>query len=186
MNSAWILGLSLLVVLIVGCLWKVRRDYQKVKRLTPLSVFLVWCLYLFHAGLVVVAAWRSVWALPLPDVIAVAAGLILALLGLFFLVAGIVALGSFERMSGMDTSKLITHGVYRWSRNPQNLGWGLCLLGVALLGNSGLGLLLAGLFWVMFAIYVPMEEKFLEDVYGDPYREYCAVAPRYFGWPRKS
>lgn len=86
-------------------------------------------------------------------------------------------------MSGLETNVLITVGVDRYSRNPQNAGWGLALLGVALLGNSGLALLLAAMFWLMFRIYIPLEEKYLEQVFGAAYREYCAKTPRFLGWP---
>jgi protein-S-isoprenylcysteine O-methyltransferase Ste14 len=43
---------------------------------------------------------------------------------------------TFQRMSGLQMDQLITDGIYTWSRNPQNLGWGVALFGISL--KSGL------------------------------------------------
>lgn len=81
----------------------------------------------------------------------------------------------------MDSSRLITGGIYRWSRNPQNVGWTLFLVGMALLRTSGLVLLLAVLFWVSFRMYLPLEEQLLERIFGDAYRTYRSQTHRYLG-----
>ena len=73
--------------------------------------------------------------------------------------------------------------MYRWSRNPQNVGWTLFLAGLGLAARSGLVLLLAGFFWVTFALYVSAEEEFLERIFGDAYRRYRRSSHRYFGPP---
>ena len=66
----------------------------------------------------------------------------------------------------------MTTGIYRWSRNPQNVGWMMFLLGTSILGRSGLALLLAGLFWVGFVEYVPKEERQLAAQFGGQYLDY--------------
>jgi protein-S-isoprenylcysteine O-methyltransferase Ste14 len=65
---------------------------------------------------------------------------------------------------------LITTGIYAYSRNPQNLGWGVALFGVALIRRSGFALLLALLFLCFFRRYVHAEERYLERMFGDDYR----------------
>lgn len=64
--------------------------------------------------------------------------------------AGIVEFRSLQRVSGRRMDQLITTGIFRWSRNPQNVGWALALFGLAIAGRSGAALLLAALFWIMF------------------------------------
>jgi protein-S-isoprenylcysteine O-methyltransferase Ste14 len=76
--------------------------------------------------------------------------------------------------------------VYRWSRNPQNVGWGVALVGIALCGGSGAALLLTSVFWIAFRAYIPIEESLLERVYGDEWRRYREIAPRFFGRPRRA
>jgi protein-S-isoprenylcysteine O-methyltransferase Ste14 len=109
----------------------------------------------------------------------------LILLGTYLYAAGLIAFRSFARMSGMDASELVRTGVYRWSRNPQNLGWALFLGGIAVVSRSGAATLMAVLFWVMFRIYVPLEEEFLSRVFGTGYKSYCAHTARYLGLPTK-
>jgi len=167
------------------CILRVRREYLRQDRLSPPSVIGVWVLYVSHFLVTAVAAATSRWPMPLHDTIVVAGGILLLGLGAFLFLAGIISFRSFRRMSGMDTSILVTTGAYRWSRNPQNVGWLLFLVGLALLGRSALALLLAAVFWGSFRAYVPAEEKFLERIFGAEYRDYRAWSHRYVGPPRR-
>lgn len=179
-------ALVVLAVLAVWSLARVRREYRERRELSAGTVVLVWLLYGLHFVLALAAAAGAVWRLPLPAAPAVVVGSLLAILGLALCAAGIATFRSFDRMSGRDTSELMTSGIYRFSRNPQNVGLALFFLGIALAGRSGAALLLAALFWVMFRSYVPIEEDFLESLFGRQYREYRRRAPRYLGPPRSA
>ena len=176
---------GILVVLLLGayCIWDVRRAYRMGRVFEAHTVAAVWVVYLLHGALTIGAAWRSVWPLPLDAVTAVTAGSALVAGGLALALAGSVEFGSVRRMSGMIENKVVCSGVYRWSRNPQNVGWELAFLGTALLGRSGFALLLAALFWAMFLAYLPAEEKHLERVFGDEYRAYRSRTARFLGRP---
>lgn len=179
--------LSVVLVLILGCfcLYLIYRDHRNGGKLTTPSVVLIWFLYSFHAILLLFAAYNSIWQITLfPSSFLSALGFLLISIGCVFYIAGIAGIGTFKRMSGMDTSKLITTGIYRWSRNPQNFGWGMLIIGIALVGTSGLALVFAAFFWLVFALYVSEEENFLEKVYGDEYREYLESTAKYFGVPK--
>jgi protein-S-isoprenylcysteine O-methyltransferase Ste14 len=70
-------------------------------------------------------------------------------------------------------STLETRGAFRISRHPMYLGMTFILLGEALF----LGSLITFIFPVLFIIlseilYIPYEEKNLEQVFGEEYREY--------------
>lgn len=83
--------------------------------------------------------------------------------------------------SGTRMGGLATGGVYRVSRNPQLVGWGLVLLGMAIAGRSAAAL---GL-WAGYAAMLPGtlrdEERALERAYGSQYRMYRRGTPRYLG-----
>lgn len=142
--------------------------------------------YALHAALVLLAAWNSVWTLPVGGVIAVGVGVALVVFGAGLYAAGVATFRSFEQLSGLDAGNLVTRGVYRFSRNPQNVGWGFVLLGVAVMGESALALLLVALLWLLFHLYlVRREEPYLAATFGEEYREYHSSAPRYLGVPRR-
>jgi protein-S-isoprenylcysteine O-methyltransferase Ste14 len=71
------------------------------------------------------------------------------------------------------SSTLVTRGAYRWTRNPMYVGLTLAYLGVAaILGSAWALPLLAIPLYVMNNHVIPMEERQLEAVFGDGYREY--------------
>lgn len=146
-------------------------------------MWLVWILYALQIALVAAPAVGAWGSLPGPPLLWRTLGSLLDGLGLVFGAWGAASFRSLRRMNGRDTSELITSGAYRYSRNPQNVGIGVALVGGALLGPSSVALAAAALFWVMFRVYVPIEERFLETTYGERYRAYRANSHRYFGLP---
>ncbi len=181
----WI-SIAILLLVLVGIysLQRIRHEYRTRDTFTARTVLAVWVLYGLHAALTVFAAWQSVWGLPISVPLSRVFGGPLLLLGLALVIAAIIEFRSFRRMSGMLSNKLVASGVYRWSRNPQNVGWAVVYVGVALLGRSGLAFLLTGLFWVSFLIYLPLEEEHLERIFGQEYREYGSKTARFWGRPR--
>jgi protein-S-isoprenylcysteine O-methyltransferase Ste14 len=167
-------------------IWRVERDFKRQGRILPSTTVFIYSVYPCHLALVVYSARRSLWALPLDIGVTVVIGVVLILVGLWLFLAGAGRFRSFEQVSGTETGGLITSGVYRWSRNPQYVGWGLLLFGVAVLGRSALGLLLAGLFWPGIHLYlISVEEPHLAAVFGTPYQRYFNNTPRYLGAPKR-
>jgi protein-S-isoprenylcysteine O-methyltransferase Ste14 len=107
-------------------------------------------------------------------------GLLLYLLGLSI---GVWALYSFAYGSG-----LITRGAYRYSRNPNYVGWTILILGLTLIGWSPSPW--SVVFLMYFAVTIPyfhwtvlLEERYLSEKHGEVYREYLRKTPRYIGAP---
>jgi protein-S-isoprenylcysteine O-methyltransferase Ste14 len=183
LTPIWI-GLGGVGLFALGTLWLVQRDYRRGQELTPLSVFTVWTLYVIHFVLELYVAYERVYPMRFATGLLVVIGMGLAAAGTILYALGILHLRSIRRMSGLDTSELITGGVYSWTRNPQNVGWILFLFGVGLIARSWLALILAALFTAVFAAYVPLEERHLESIYGQAYRAYKGHSHRYLGLPR--
>lgn len=180
----WI-SLGCILILAGFTLWRVSVDYKQGAELSPVSVALVWIVYIAYFALELFAAFKRYFPIQVAGDAFATLGACLVLFGTIVYVLGIVHMGSIRRMSGIDTSRLITGGIYSWSRNPQNFGWILCLFGIGFMARSILAIFLAMLFAVLFTIYIPMEENHLESIYGDEYREYEKNSHRYFGLPRK-
>ena len=78
------------------------------------------------------------------------------------------------------TTALLTHGIYRYSRNPIYLGMLIILLGAAIAFSSlGPFLVLPVFFFIIREGYIKYEEPFLEQIFGDRYREYKSSVRRW-------
>ena len=78
------------------------------------------------------------------------------------------------------TRRLVLHGPYRYVRNPMMIGVMLILLAEALLLQSpGIAIWFA-VFLLLNGFYLPgVEEKGLEQRFGEDYRQYKANVPRW-------
>ncbi|MDA2923491.1 isoprenylcysteine carboxylmethyltransferase family protein [Acidobacteria bacterium AH-259-L09] len=179
-----VIGLMLIGSLSYWCRLQARRQIEESQRLSVTTVVGVWIVYLGHAALTVFSAVLSIWSLPWPRLMSLWLGCTAIALGAILLVLGMMTFRSFQRMNGRLNDRLITSGIYRWSRNPQNVGWGLALFGIAVAGRSAVALILTVVFWVRFGLYVREEERQLETSFGEEYCDYLATSHRYFGPPR--
>jgi protein-S-isoprenylcysteine O-methyltransferase Ste14 len=133
--------------------------------------------YAALAAGVIFTARAHAWPLPLPSAVTVAIGATLLACGGAVYVIGRLQLRSFRATWGLATDRLLTTGIYRLVRHPQNLGWGLLLTGVAMLGGSGVALALTGAYVFSCVIWLPVEEAYLERMFGSRYSSYHASTP---------
>jgi len=80
--------------------------------------------------------------------------------------------------------KLITKGIYRYSRNPMQLSQVVVFLGVGIAIASWVFLLLSVVYMFTPILWVDAEERHCLKHYGDAYREYMKRTPRYIGIPK--
>jgi protein-S-isoprenylcysteine O-methyltransferase Ste14 len=85
---------------------------------------------------------------------------------------------SIHQSMGLE-GKLITTGPYEYTRNPQYLGLILFYIAVILVTSSYLALWTGSLLILMYAATPLSEEPWLEDLFGEEYREYIKVVPRF-------
>jgi protein-S-isoprenylcysteine O-methyltransferase Ste14 len=138
---------------------------------------------LFLAGLVAVVVISAVAPFGgFSGTVFEAVGLALIMTGLGLNVSGS---NRFERAGtpirpGSRGGALVTDGVFRFSRNPMYLGMAAALLGAALILGSPLALVVVPAFvWVIDRSFVSMEERILEEEFGEAYRRYRARVRRW-------
>lgn len=165
------IGLAVFVVRWAG------RDLAATGTLSAKSLAASWLLYVLHADAVASAAWGGVLNVDVPRTPALAGGGVLIVTGFVIFLAGTLALVRHGDFVGVRTQRLVTVGAYAFSRHPQNLGWGILLLGVAVAGRSLGALALVALFAVFVDRYVRLEEHQLEQDFGAAYDEYRAHTP---------
>lgn len=75
---------------------------------------------------------------------------------------------------------LVTDGIYRWTRHPIYLAFDLLFTGTFLVSGRLVFLLLALVWMPVMHLIMLREERFLSELYGDAYRDYCTRVGRYF------
>ena len=142
---------------------------------TGLLAMGVFFAYLVHADTVINAAYLDVGRVEVPKLpFVVLGGVVIAVGAVLFLGATRVLArdGDFREL---QTNRLVTSGPYAWLRHPQDIGWGLMLLGVAIAGRSYVGVVLVVVFGLFVERLWRADEKQLERRFGDDFRRYRAT-----------
>ena len=80
-----------------------------------------------------------------------------------------------------DKTKLVTTGIYKYSRNPAFLGFDFMYIGVLLIYGNLLTLGFSVFAMVMLHLQILQEERYLESTFGAVYTEYKSKVFRYLG-----
>ncbi|MGH6734699.1 MAG: methyltransferase family protein [Methyloceanibacter sp.] len=117
-----------------------------------------------------------------PNGLGLAVGFVFIALGL---VLGVLSVRAFHRagtkvVPGQPATALVTSGPYRVTRNPIYIGLALVYFGLSLVLTSlwVLLLLIPALMILQRGVVLP-EEAYLERKFGDDYRRYKALVPRW-------
>ncbi len=113
-------------------------------------------------------------------------GAVVVCLAVLIYAVAIRHLGESWRL-GIDraaTGPVVTDGIYRWTRHPIYVAFDLLFVGTFLVLGRLIFLLLA-LVWIpLMHALMRREERFLSQLYGGTYRDYCRRVGRYFSWHR--
>jgi len=183
MDSAWTIALVAIVLPVLGALVfrRVGQDYERQGTLTRFSTFLEILIFALHGASSYVFLDSRPGAI---DVRSPIFGLAVVLLagGLVILLTAMGRLG-MPKALGQDVTGLHCSGMYRHSRNPQILSYGLVVTGYAFLWPSWSGVLWLIIYGVIAHMMIRTEEVHLRKTYGAGYVEYCARTPRYIDLP---
>jgi len=104
-------------------------------------------------------------------------------LPLFLIGFGITVFGYFNLGLGntyCGENGLVSHGLYRFSRNPQYASSIMGLIGLVISADSWLTLPLAVIMSGAYVLMALVEEAWLEQRYGASYKDYCKRTARFF------
>ena len=140
----WLLLISLLNVLsAVPMALLARRDFARLGHISlPVAIW-TGAFMNVHAAVTFALAWLDRGSFSEPSPISMALGLVIASAGGGLIAAGRREYASRSRLYGLMEDKLIATGIYRYSRNPQYVGYWLVLLGAATASLSQWTFLLA-------------------------------------------
>jgi protein-S-isoprenylcysteine O-methyltransferase Ste14 len=78
------------------------------------------------------------------------------------------------------STKLVTDGPFRWSRNPIYTGMVVALLGFFVALGTLTPIVVVPVFaWLIQSRFIAMEERMLEEAFGDDYRAFKARVRRW-------
>jgi protein-S-isoprenylcysteine O-methyltransferase Ste14 len=176
----FIIDMFALLVLLIGIIWSVAVPKKRIwpppsKRTWQYATS--WTLFYLVFGLntfLMVFDWNT-WFFNYP--LRFTVGIPFALIGSSLLIWAIRTLGT-RNTSGISDG-FIKDGPYRFTRNPQYLGDMLLFIGLSIMVNS-LYLWVTHILLILVFIITPLaEEVWLEDQYGDSYRNYLESTSRF-------
>jgi protein-S-isoprenylcysteine O-methyltransferase Ste14 len=174
--NAWILVIPMLIVLISDNRATASReagksgDFQltRKEKIIMNAVFLpmiVSFVYAFFLPLQLGTIWLY-------------SGLIICLFALVFTIV------AFFNFATSPEDRVITTGLYRFTRNPTYFGMILMQIGLGIACTSWLYLLLTLVLMIMFNAVLPSEERYCLYRFGDDYQKYKNSTPRWIGIPK--
>ncbi len=174
---AYLLALSIVVsaVALVYARW----EYRRRGRLTVVGLALL-CTMLLVPNLVLDFATSYAVPTTMMDYV----GIVVGVGGLALCLVAMIRFRAITKILCLNPGELTSAGPYRWSRNPQYVGWLLFLVGFALNDWSWWCLGALGVVAVSLHLLVLVEEEHLRRVFGEPYEDFCRRTPRYVGWGR--
>lgn len=126
--------------------------------------------------------WPKGWLTPLfQSVFFNTFGIILSIAGILYFLLAVIMMRDNWR-AGIDNTqhtRLVTRGIYRFSRNPAFTGFDLFYVGIACLFSNIFLLLLTVIAIIVFHFQILEEEKYLSATFGEEYRVYQSKTRRY-------
>ena len=156
-----------------------KKDYSKKQRLSPLSTVMATLVFGLHGSLIYLVL-PTKW----PYLPQISQNQTIRILFIIFFGIGIIILFiSWFRLGtkislGADKSRLQTGGFYKYSRNPQMVGYGFVLASFVIAYFSYLALIWFLLYLIVAYFMIKSEEEFLIQKYNEEYKDYCRQVPR--------
>lgn len=157
----------------------VQSDYIKKGKLSFKSYSLEFIIFALHANsiyLFIPTRWPNMPKFPADPFMSIITYCLL-FVGLFIVITAMTGLG-FGRSMGQDRKQLKMNGLYKYSRNPQAIGYGLVLIACTLAYPSLYAFSWFLIYIALISMMIKSEEEFLIKMYGDEYHNYCHCVPR--------
>ena len=175
--NAWVFMLChillyLLVMLVPTCRYRSREmettHTETEKRLYP-TIMILWVLAIIYS-IFLPLSLKTIWFY---------AGLPIFVLGLIGQTAVCLSICTIP-----INEKPLTSGIYRYSRHPYYVTQLIMFIGAGLASASWIFIVFSVVSFILYSVMaIPEEHRCLEK-YGDVYREYMNMTPRWIGIPK--
>jgi protein-S-isoprenylcysteine O-methyltransferase Ste14 len=174
--NAWILVIPMLIISFSDMRATASRESGKAGdfKLTRKENRLTYAVFL-----PMVVSWVYAVFLPLQlGTVWLYSGLIICLFGMVFTSVAILNFATSPK------EKVITKGLYRFTRNPTYIGIILMQIGLGIACSSWLYLLLTVALMILLNANLSAEERYCLYRFGDDYQKYKNSTPRWIGIPK--
>jgi protein-S-isoprenylcysteine O-methyltransferase Ste14 len=174
--NAWILVIPMLIISFSDMRATASRESGKAGdfQLTRKENRLTYAVFL-----PMVVSWVYAVFLPLQlGTVWLYSGLIICLFGMIFTIVAILNFATSSK------DKVITKGLYRFTRNPTYVGMILMQIGLGIACSSWLYLLLTVALIILLNANLSAEERYCLYRYKDDYQKYKNKTPRWIGIPK--
>lgn len=114
------------------------------------------------------------------------AGALVIVFGEWIRLAGVAAAGTVTRRRSRDVQRLVTYGIFGWTRNPLYVGNFFIWMGFVVISGVQWFLPVAiALFALEYTLIVAYEEGVLESIFGAEYLQFKETTPRWIPRPPK-
>lgn len=165
------------------CYGECASDFARDQRLRPSTTVGFYGAYVIQLVALAELARRPSLRMPIPPLVGRVFGGSLIAAGSTALVAGASSFGSARQLSGTETGRLVETGIYRWSRNPQYLGYLAILTGASLTKRSLDATLATAASVAVFDHWIGHEEDNLRRTFGNDYTQYRERTARWLRAP---
>lgn len=118
-------------------------------------------------------AWQNAW----PGCLLIATGMLIIITALLQL---LYARTTINALRPDKTQRLVTYGLFRYSRNPVYLGFALMLCGAGIAIGSPIAMLFTVLFmWLITVLHIRIEETQLSQTFGVEWVQYASSTRRW-------
>jgi len=168
--------LALALVITPFALLFARLEYRRRGNLSTIGLLLLLVMFLVPNLMLEYATEYE-----MPSTLLDYAGILIGTAGIGLCLLSIVVFRSPLKVLCLDAGTLEISGPYRWSRNPQYVGWFIFLLGFALNDWSWWCLVAMVIIASFIHLLILVEEEHLYRTFGEQYAEFCRTVPRYLG-----
>lgn len=148
-----------------------------MKQLLPPVLFVIFILVMTAINWVLAPSHLVYYPYNLIGLLFVSMGLMLAITGKKLFKKLNTNIMTFD-----EPTKLVTQGIYQYTRNPMYLGFAIAMLGFAILNGGTLSSLVLTLIFILVTDrwYIQYEEQMMRIKFGQDYEIYCSNVRRWF------
>jgi protein-S-isoprenylcysteine O-methyltransferase Ste14 len=157
-----------------------KKSFEKILENILFPVLLLWSIYIIITALHI--SVPTIISRYLINIIWVKyIGIMFCCIGLIIFLLALISFGNAWRI-GIDennSNELVTSGIFKYSRNPIFLFMDLYFIGIMLIYQNIVFTIVAICTVIGLHLQIAREEKFLQNKFGERYREYKKETRRY-------